>query len=274
MIGEDFIVYSASVAGTDHTKPFNPGETNNQDAISIITTPNLIIGVVADGCGSGKHNEVGSNLGARIFAGTLAESMSQKLAPQIRLETVASDTISKLVAICSVSYYNSKFVEDFMLFTIIGFWINDDETVLFSIGDGVVAINDDIYIIEPLSGNRPPYLGYGIKGSPLLEQYPDLLRPVIHWSNSTDQVRNLMIGSDGIVDLIDAADSKFPGQEITVGELSQFWTNGSYASNPVLMQRKLNMCNRSNAIIKDGNILKLRGLLKDDTTMVVVRRKP
>jgi serine/threonine protein phosphatase PrpC len=50
---------------------------NNQDAYRIVSNEKFIIAVVCDGCGSGKHSEVGAKLGARLVINAIADLLNQ-----------------------------------------------------------------------------------------------------------------------------------------------------------------------------------------------------
>ena len=45
--------------------------TNNQDAYRLTNTPELLLGVVCDGCGSQALSEIGANAGADLFTASI-----------------------------------------------------------------------------------------------------------------------------------------------------------------------------------------------------------
>src|SRR5690606_22784578 len=59
-----FDIAAASVIGREHAR----AGRNNQDAFSLLAQGEVLAAVVADGCGSGAHSEVGAQLGARCVA--------------------------------------------------------------------------------------------------------------------------------------------------------------------------------------------------------------
>jgi hypothetical protein len=63
--------------------------------------------------------------------------------------------------------------------------------------------------------------------------------------------------------LRDLSSRPIPGRSEDVGPLSQFWTDDAYYENRDMVRRRLAVLNRG----RHG------GLLADDTTLVVVRRK-
>ena len=98
-----------------------------------------------------------------------------------------------------------------------------------------------------------------------------------------------MIASDGFGPLLDAADTLLPGQRRTFGAISQFWTEDKYFQSaerngeehpPVRAQLLLNLAARVMKKTKRGpdgplpDIETFPGLLDDDTTFIVGRRRP
>jgi hypothetical protein len=133
--------------------------------------------------------------------------------------------------------------------------VTSSTTVIFSIGDGVFAINDNFHILGPYPENAPPYLGYD-----LLEQgrAPGFL---IH-ECPTSLVRSVLIATDGLAELL----AKEPQcVDEVLGE------NMPPSLTPWL--RKLN--SEVVALAEDDGHVHLTrryGLLNDDTTIVAVRR--
>ena len=90
----------------------------------------------------------------------------------------------------------------------------------------------------------------------------------------TAEVENLLIGTDGVNDLIAAQAKCLPSKEETVGYLSQFWQDDRYFRNPDMIRRRLSLINRQ-TIKPDWQNQRLRqqqGLLPDDTTLLVLRK--
>jgi len=57
-----FDIAAASVIGREHAR----AGRNNQDALSLLAQGEVLAAVVADGCGSGAHSEVGAQIAQRI----------------------------------------------------------------------------------------------------------------------------------------------------------------------------------------------------------------
>jgi hypothetical protein len=277
-------VAGGSVAGTSHTKPLMPGTTNNQDALWIRRSDNLLVGVVCDGCGSGKRSEFGAMLGVRLITNEilsqfvydpqifpewdlLTECVTNSLEEQLALLIGESDPLLPLDHVDS--WRRDQGIIDSLLFTVMGFVMTPEKTWIFGLGDGVWAINGEVNVIPPFPGNAPPYLGYR-----LIKENKDAyrLRPLAEIP--TAEVESLLVGSDGVGDLADLTATTLPGELETVGPLDQFWSPAA-VSNQAWIQRRLNLINRYRVSV-DWDARKIRhevGHLPDDTTLIALRRK-
>jgi hypothetical protein len=285
-----FQIAAGSVTGREHLRLGK----NNQDALYYRCLPWATIAVVCDGCGSSAHSEVGAKLGAKIvveslhYVGGGVESQRQlweardcrgsalclpnagsgEFWQQVQQEVV--QRLSKLAFLLGGEVPQT--VHDYLLFTIAGVLITPVTTVAFALGDGVIIVNGEILPMPPFANNAPPYIAYG-----LLEPIPvnpTLLQFQRYAELPTDQVQAIVIGSDGVQDLIAAADKPFPGKTELVGDISQFWQGDCYFQNPDYLRRRLALINRevTKADWENQQLIKQGGLLPDDATLVVVRK--
>jgi len=167
-------------------------------------------------------------------------------------------------------------VSEYFLFTCVAVVINQSYTYIAAIGDGIVALNDNVRNLGPFEGNAPPYIGYGAIKKQLADRVgPEHYTFQIHELVNTEAVQNVLIGTDGVEDLIRAEDKNIPGKKDLVGPLSQFWTNRNYFKNEVALERRLNMVNKTSIKLdrERAAITTEQGYLQDDTTMIVIRRK-
>ena len=272
-----FEVASGSIAGKNHR---SIGK-NNQDAYFSVCSEKATIAVVCDGCGSGKHSEVGAKIGARLVVKTIAKQIRSEIDSQDGLasefwERLKLDLLAEMQQVLQMLGGSDggdldalqQIVNDYLLFTIVGVLITPTEAIAFSIGDGLTIMNGKIRQIGPFPDNAPPYLAYGL-------YRPDLIHFHIHDRIHTDAVESVLIGTDGAVDLISVAGMNLPGKQETVGQISQFWQADRYFSNPEAIHRRLSLINREVTRLdwQTQRLAKDRGLLPDDTTLVVVRRK-
>jgi serine/threonine protein phosphatase PrpC len=281
----EFQVTGGSVPGTEHTKPGKPGWTNNQDAFYWRRTENCIVAVVSDGCGSGSHSEVGAELSVRLLTEILSGAAERYVMqifnqPEVevtidweRVKTLLLSHIAVLASAMGESF--SQSVNDHFLFTIVGAVITPWNTFLFSAGDGIFIVNGEIVRLGPFPDNAPPYLAYSLTGSKLTDTKPELLQIKINRTMPTDELTSLVIGSDGVLDLIKAARKKLPHREEEVGDVSQLWVDDRHFTNSDAIRRRLALANKEGAeIVEEGIARVTGGLLPDDTTLIVIRRSP
>jgi hypothetical protein len=276
----DFQIAAGSTVGTEHLRI----KKNNQDAFFYLTSPDTIIGVVCDGCGSQSHSEVGAKLGASLLASSLQHylQLSGKDVNFERcLQLAQADVLAHLrtmVSKMATSHTGyTPLVCNYFLFTVIGFVITEDTTWIFSLGDGVTYLNGEARIQE-FEGNAPPYLGYNLLPSHHLTQFetgePHQLDIRVNVELPTDELRSLMVGTDGAVQLAQIRDEFFPGKRKIIGPISQFWEKDKFFKNKDMIRRTLFMTNMEmvQPNWETRSLKKIPGLLEDDTTLIVVRR--
>jgi len=262
-----FELASGTITGRNH----NQRGINNQDAFYSLADAQTAIAVVGDGCGSCSHSEVGAKLGVRFVVEAIANQIAEPINPEFwqRLQanilgklhnlalTLGGDTQEKL----------GEIVKDYLLFTIVGAVITPTETAIFAIGDGAIAINGKVLVIEEFPNNAPPYLAYGLLGAPVNLQIYGLL--------PTAEVNSLLIATDGIQDLIESQAKMLPGKSEIVGNIDQFWQEDRYFQNPDAIRRKLALINRE--VVKpnwqEQCLDRSGGLLSDDTTLITIRKR-
>jgi hypothetical protein len=268
-----FELAAGSVVGRDHVA----AGRNNQDAFCFWTGPGALLAVVADGCGSGRFSEVGARIGARLVvealrrhAGRLGAWPADCMLEYVRLDVLES--LRTLAAAMGGSL--SQTVADYLLFTVVGAVVTEAEAFVFTLGDGVYAVNGEIQALTS-PGNEPAYLGYALSGSTLADADSERLRFTVQRRLPTAAMKTLLVGSDGVGDLIAAAASRVPGRDEELGGLAQFWEDDRHFRNPANVGRRLTLANRDvQRVDWDGRRLEREhGLLPDDTTLAVMRRR-
>lgn len=276
----NFEIAGGSVAGTNHVKK----GINNQDYYSFVQTDECIVAIVSDGCGSCKHSEVGSKIQTNLLLQSILTHYSksfQKLGrdcllyPEFWKEIEISVLHSIKILAEQMGNNLRDIIANYFLATCIGVLITEKYTQVFSCGDGVYILNGEQWSIGPFEGNMPPYLAYAITGSSITDKNPDLLGLSRKELMLTKDVHSLLLGTDGVEDLIKKSDFPFPGQERSIGDISQFWEQDRYFQNPQLISNTLRIMNAEKKIPqwKEENILKFEGLLPDDTTLLTIRKK-
>lgn len=264
MTHHDFAIASGSVTGRNH-RNINLHK-NGQDGLAVIRTEQATVAVVTDGCGSSKDSEVGAKLGARLVANTVSDHISDF--GEVLWDEVLEDvlqTIDSTARLMGGNYRQT--IEDYFLFTIVGVALTDETADFFALGDGVFAVNNNIYQLGPFPGNQPPYAAYGLLAGRL---EPDMKAPNLEVvaSCELEALQSFAIGCDGVMDLIAAEHMSLPGMSEQVGNISQFWDDPNYfdPNKPDLLNRRLRLISRDWPR-KDPE----PGLLPDDTTLIVGR---
>jgi hypothetical protein len=261
-----FEVTSGTIMGREHSKVGK----NNQDGLAVVDNGESLIGVICDGCGSSPHSEVGAKIAAKI----IATSLSRVPFPQTALIS-AQKAIHELLPRMGPSIRDDgksssrQTVSDYFLFTCVGFFIDADSYFTFICGDGVIQVNEDISVFTSGENNTPDYLGYTVGQN-------DLATPKfqISYEGATVDLRNILIGCDGVIDIIKHEKRKAPGVKDEIGPISQFWTSDRFFKNPATVQHRLNLMSRSVSIHDEAGLVSVEhGVLIDDTTIIAARRK-
>ena len=250
---------------------------NNQDTYLIHEEETFVVALVLDGCGSGKHSEVGSQVGAKLIMSSLLQKMQRQGLPsndstmEILLRSVEQEVIAQLYVLARTLAGNGSFseiVNDYLSFTVLGTFISDQYYAVFGLGDGVFAINGTVLEIGPFPKNAPPLLAYR-----LLDLTNSAYTFTLHDSGAPETLESILIGSDGAMEVEQKSTRMLPGQNEEVGPLRQFVDNDFFFKNPDAMRRRLTLVN-SERFTKRAEVTALEpGLLTDDTTIVAIRRR-
>lgn len=274
---ELFEIAGGTIIGREHKQT----DKNNQDAFRWIMTGDFLAAVVCDGCSGGIHSEVGAHLAVRFITAEIRRLFGRLGNDPFRLlKRVRKNLLAQLLVLANTLGPSlSQIVDDHLLFTVVGALITHTITCIFSIGDGVAVLNGYPQRLGPFPDNKPPYLAYDITGSQLTQDDPELLEFAYPVIADTASVRSLVIGTDGVLDLMNAALKPIPGKAQPVGPISQFWDEDKYFANPDMIRRRLCLANRDAVkYLRDekNNIVDVKkenGLLPDDTSLIVIRRR-
>jgi len=245
-------VLQGTIIGREHVRLGR----NNQDAAAVRRRPDVVAVVVADGCSSGRFSEVGARLGASFLAERLAATRPEDAAG-VRGSVAALRDFLRTVAVGVLQGDVdglSAAVHDHFLFTLLGAVITRTRAIVFGMGDGVYSINGRPTVLDAGPDNAPPYLGYD-----LLAKTADESGVAVHADMPAAEVRTLLIGTDGLVDLMQRAHEPLASGE-PQGGLAQFEIDDGLLKGPLLLQKRLVVLGETNR------------RLRDDTTVVVVRR--
>src|SRR5262249_35206265 len=136
---------------------------------------------------------------------------------QRALETVRADVLEELADVAGrLGGEPAAAIEEHLLFTVVGAVVGASAAFVFALGDGVAAGNGAAVALA-FPGNAPPYLAYGLGAGAAAPRFRLLrLLPV-------DALQTLLLGTDGAVALMQAAERRLPGREERVGPLRQYW---------------------------------------------------
>jgi hypothetical protein len=231
-----FAIAGGSVTGRHHLRLDRP----NQDAWAVVRTPDVIALAVCDGCGSGRRSEVGAVIGARLWARALAGQAAA--GADVADPAVWADARAGIATTLRglMTALGDDALVDHGLFTSLVAVVTPVTTALYALGDGVVAVDDDVRVLGPF--DAPPYLGYDLVAPPA--------PPTLFVTTPTATVSSLCLASDG-------------AGELAGDELADL-CSAAAVRNPDGMRRRL-------AVLHRG--ADRRGArLADDTTVVAVRR--
>lgn len=262
----DFALAGGSVMGRDHRLV----PKNNQDAWYISQDDCCSLAVVADGCGSIPHSEVGAKLGVRLLAEAIQAEVREFGGSRIDWHWIRRRLLASLDGLArQMGGSYRRTVEEYFLFTLVGVVLAGDTATFFALGDGVVIVNGRTHRLGPFPGNAPPYIGYGLLARDYREPaWEDMPFTIIgEWQ--LDNLAHFLLGSDGVTDLIDQAGENLPGLSEPVGGIEQFWEQDRYFRNPELVSRRLKLLARDWPKQNPET-----GLLHDDTTIIVGRWNP
>jgi hypothetical protein len=265
-----------------------------QDGLAWYAAGDALVAVVTDGCGSSQYSEVGARLGARLLvaaitrelgcqpgraagragepdAGMPDASMPNASMPNAgMIDRACSDVLAHLRPLARAMGGDlAHTVSEHFLFTLVGAVVTRARTMVFALGDGIVAINGAVHVIGPFPGNCPPYLGYR-----LLDPAADTALS-FQAVEPTAAIDSLLLATDGAGEILAHPGRALPGRGEPVGTLAQFWTDDGYFRNPDAVRRRLWLMSREHVtpdwagrhLHRDG------GILGDDTTVIAIRRR-
>ena len=166
--------------------------------------------IVTDGCGSGKHSEVGTRLFGQLFARKSKEyfDKGESICEENFIEIVNS-IFEKMLELCS----DTSFIFQNYCFTILVCFELEDEFVVYSCGDGyIIKENEEgIFFDELDDGEYPCYYIYNfITDKSALKEYKEGVSfKVTRFSKS--EYSNVGVASDGLrysENLLDVEKSK------------------------------------------------------------------
>lgn len=269
-----FEIAGGTVAGRDHVRI---GQ-NSHDAYCW-SHRDITVAVVCDGCGSSDHSEVGAKIGAKIAVDSLLrhyrgvpELFQYANIENPGLQLVKRSILTRIQGLAeSMAGSFSENVSQYFLFTILGTILDpkNNKAYIFGCGDGLFYVND-VPTTIPSPNNAPAYLSYNLVETN--QKPPDL---GMLWMGSLEEVKSILLGTDGVADLARSFDKPIPGKEEKIGPISQFWEKDGFFKNPFMIGHRLALINRSTQKVdwEKKAMSEAHGPLRDDTTLIAIRRK-
>lgn len=220
-----------------------------------------VCGFIADGCGSGKHSEIGANQSVRVALRQMHHLMMQgypaAAIPGLLFSDILQYINRNVIDNCLSAFdygERAELVADYWLFTALGVIMSDNLGVIFHAGDGVISLDDDLTILD--QNNAPTYLGYACIPDPDKFNIAEQFIPKEFTTITFDprEIDRLMIASDGFTNHTDALlrDPELPDS-----------LHGQQWGRKGKIGLKLWMNTRSN-----------KGYFNDDCAIITVERKP
>jgi hypothetical protein len=261
-------IAAGTVQGASHRR----AGKNSQDAFGWALSDEGLIAVVCDGCSSGRHSEVGAQLGARLLLNALYRELPLRDEDPSLWQRLQENVLSSLRIVAELLGGElDAAARDYLLFTVVGVLITPRTSWIFVLGDGVVFVNEQRVALGPYADNAPPYLAYRLFEATHPTKSVELL-PLCQLP--TSELRSVLIGTDGVCDLIDAKERTIPGSKEVVGPIEALWQNDGLFKGQDACRRRLARLNRD-VMRRDrlsGKLCHEGGLLPDDTTLLIIRR--
>lgn len=245
-----FVVAAGSVRGKEHARVGR----NNQDAAAARAFGPFAVAVVADGCSAGAASEVGARVAAACVAACaprLARWPGPARAWVDDVTTALLATLGVLArAMAPDEAERAAAVREHLLFTLLAAVVTPERAVVFGCGDGAFAIDGRRVVLDAGPENAPDYLAYALLAPGACDVPPRRSISTIHHDAPSAGLRSIALATDGARPLFEA-----PARE-----LARFEEEPCFASNPSLLQKRLN-------VLAQGE-----PSFDDDATLALVRR--
>jgi len=215
-------MFCASHIGRDHQRIGR----NNQDGAFAAAT----VAVVTDGCSSQPQSEVGAQLGARF----LGHWLSQQTELSQSLPRRATDALTAFLHQSSLRLGRElePILERYFLFTFLAALRVGERAMIFGLGDGGFAVDEEIVRIESGPDNAPPYCAYRLTSS---GSRPE---PQLHFFGSAAR---LAVMTDGL-------------NPLDPVRLRALMAMAGLEKNPLTLQRRLNVLAETERFLDDATL--------------------
>lgn len=257
---------SGTVQGRDHAL----ARRNSQDAVEVQVSEHAIVAVLSDGCGAARHSETGARLIATLLARALARRAAARepWQPTWDVDGALDEVLDVLGRVAFMGATPSApWLAEHLLATVLAMVVTPARGIVFRIGDGVVGVNGSIAAVEA-PGNAPPYLAYRLVTPRALLPAVRGLAPVVEWEGPSDALESVVLATDGAARLPAASDDPH-------ATLHAWLADDALFTRPHALGRRLALLARDEQVIDwDARVVRKKaGVLHDDTTVVLLRRR-
>lgn len=236
-----FTLKTGKVIGRDHILAGRNCQDSLKTVALTIRSEIFLIGWISDGCSSGAHNEVGSNLATEFLINQselyLQDETIVELIPLFLFEDLLNFLKINLSSqALKTPQKQALYINDFLLFTTVGFIIGPKHGLVMAYGDGLAIINDKVHKRE--FNDESPYVGYLLTDPKFLSPSR---RPIPSefdvYSFKTVDLKRLAVGSDAWL------------KEFEL--ISQIWGH----KHPNQVQRNMNVWSDGKKLFDDASII-------------------
>jgi len=187
-------INKAITIGNDHLI----AKTNKQDFCSAVEADTSLVGVICDGCSSGKHSEVGATLIGTYLMNALTTTRD--------IDSLSENTIKHQLGFGLTSFIRqlcfnlgldeklqASFIEQCMTATFLFCVITDKYVYIGQSGDGVFIINGEKNIID--QDDAPEYIAY----CALPNATKSFLDYITVTKFDVEDITDILIASDGLL---------------------------------------------------------------------------
>ncbi len=253
----------AAVIGSAHRRVDRPC----QDAVATARGAACAVAVVADGCGSGAHSELGARLGARLLAASLVARLDAgaDVEAAATWEAAADDVLGHVRALVDAFGGDpARAIVDHFLFTLVAAAVTPAGAAAWLLGDGVVAIDGAVRVFDAGDDNAPPYLAYRLTAAAPARPGELLVAP--------RGARAITVATDGAAALLRHAGDDLPGGRGRVLDLAALAAEDRLFTHPDALRRRLAVAGADVVELDDaGAPVRRPGLLSDDAAIAALR---
>jgi len=260
----DFHVGAGSVLGRRHLEQ----GLNNQDALALFQSPELLVAIVCDGCSGGNLSfDLDSEIGAKLQATSLVRNIVRfytasdtPMEVPVALEAARAMWLNAVITMASTLQEPLQdFITTKMMATVVGVVMTPETTTLFRKGDGIYQVNeeDPVLIDEE---NQPSYPVYALLNVGENSGF------VIERVMPTVEVNGLILATDGALPFVVTPQRLAHGDK-PLGSLSQFY-------DPLWMEHPTNIRRRLIACGPWRGRRPAQNPLDDDCSIIRIQRKP